>query len=89
MPAGWTQVPDPNVPDAFLVTADVRSNSLYTSNAQLVVYRLVGDFDPKEAITHGYIDSQQLPPGATPTPRWLTSTALRRRSSKAPTGRTR
>ena len=26
-----------------------------------MVYRLVGDFDPHEAITHGYIDSQQLP----------------------------
>ena len=61
MPAGWTQVPDPNVPDAFVVTANRRSNSFYTSNAQLVVYRLVGDFDPHEAITHGYIDSQQLP----------------------------
>jgi hypothetical protein len=61
MPQGWTQVPDPNVPDAFVVTANRRSSSLYTPNAQLVVYRLVGDFDPKEAITHGYIDSQQLP----------------------------
>lgn len=61
MPPGWTRVPDPNVPDAFVVTANRRSVSLYTSNAQLVVYRLVGDFDPKEAITHGYIDSQQLP----------------------------
>ena len=47
MPAGWTLVPDPNVPDAFLVTANRRSVSLYTSNAQLVVYRLVGDFDPR------------------------------------------
>ena len=61
MPQGWTQVPDPNVPDAFVVTANRHSTSLYTPNAQLVVYRLVGDFDPKEAITHGYIDSQQLP----------------------------
>lgn len=61
MPAGWTQVPDPNVPDAFVVTANRASKSLYTSNAQLVVYRLIGDFDPKEAITHGYVDSQQLP----------------------------
>jgi hypothetical protein len=61
MPPGWTRVPDPNVPDAFVVTANRRSVSLYTSNAQLVVYRLVGDFDPKEAITHGYIDSQELP----------------------------
>jgi hypothetical protein len=61
MPPGWTQVPDPNVPDAFLVTANRHSSSLYTSNAQLVVYRLVGDFDPHEAITHGYLDSAQLP----------------------------
>jgi len=61
MPPGWTQVPDPNVPDAFVVTANRHSTSLYTSNAQLVVYRLAGDFDPKEAITHGYIDSAQLP----------------------------
>ncbi len=61
MPQGWTRVPDPNVPDAFVVTANRHSTSLYTPNAQLVVYRLVGDFDPKEAITHGYIDSQQLP----------------------------
>ncbi|OBK34121.1 hypothetical protein A5658_01570 [Mycobacterium sp. 1245111.1] len=61
MPQGWTQVPDPNVPDAFAVIANRRSPSLYTPNAQLVVYRLVGDFDPHEAITHGYIDSQQLP----------------------------
>jgi Probable lipoprotein LpqN len=61
MPPGWTQVPDPNVPDAFVVTANRRSSSLYTSNAQLVVYRLGGDFDPKEAITHGYLDSAQLP----------------------------
>ena len=61
MPPGWTQVPDPNVPDAFLVTANRHSPSFYTSNTQLVVYRLVGDFDPKEAITHGFIDSAQLP----------------------------
>ena len=61
MPQGWTQVPDPNVPDAFVVTANRRSTSLYNPNAQLVVYRLVGDFDPHEAISHGYIDSQQLP----------------------------
>ncbi|MGB6205478.1 LpqN/LpqT family lipoprotein, partial [Mycobacterium sp.] len=61
MPPGWTPVPDPNVSDAFVVTANRRSASLYTSNAQLVVYRLIGEFDPKEAITHGYLDSAQLP----------------------------
>jgi hypothetical protein len=60
MPPRWTQVPDPNVPDAFAVTADRLGNSLYTSNAQVVVYKLVGKFDPKEAITHGFVDSQQL-----------------------------
>ena len=62
MPPRWTPVPDPNVPDAFAVIADRTGNrSLYTSNAQVVVYKLIGDFDPREAITHGYIDSQQLP----------------------------
>lgn len=61
VPTGWTQVPDPNVPDAFAVIADrVGGDGLYTSNAQVVVYRLVGDFNPEEAITHGFIDSQQL-----------------------------
>ncbi|OBK48031.1 LpqN/LpqT family lipoprotein [Mycobacterium kubicae] len=61
VPPRWTQVPDPNVPDAFVVIADrVGGNSIYTSNAQIVVYKLVGDFDPAEAISHGYVDSQQL-----------------------------
>ena len=62
MPTGWAHVPDPNVPDAFAVIADrVGGNGLYSSNAQVVVYKLVGEFDPKEAISHGFIDSQQLP----------------------------
>ena len=62
VPRGWSQVPDPNVPDAFAVLADrVGGDGIYTSNAALVVYKLVGgDFDPKDAITHGYIDAQQL-----------------------------
>lgn len=61
MPPRWTHVPDPNVPDAFAVFADrVGGNSIYTSNAQLVVYKLTGDFDPAEAITHGFVDSQRL-----------------------------
>ncbi|OBG31325.1 LpqN/LpqT family lipoprotein [Mycobacterium sp. E3198] len=60
VPPRWTQVPDPNVPDAFAVIADRRGASIYSSNAQVVVYRLVGNFDPKEAITHGFVDSQQL-----------------------------
>lgn len=61
--SGGTAV-DPGAPtgigDAFVVIADRLGNSVYTSNAQLVVYRLIGDFDPAEAITHGYIDSQKL-----------------------------
>ncbi|MGV0810610.1 LpqN/LpqT family lipoprotein [Mycolicibacterium boenickei] len=60
LPAGWTKVPDPNVPDAFAVIADRSSTDLYTPNAQVVVYKLVGSFDPTEAISHGYVDSQQL-----------------------------
>lgn len=60
VPARWTQVPDPNVPDAFAVIADRHGTSVYTSNAQVVVYKLVGNFDPREAITHGYVDSQKL-----------------------------
>ncbi len=62
MPRGWEHIPDPNVPDAFAVIADrVGGNGLYSSNAQVVVYRLVGPFDPREAISHGFVDSQQLP----------------------------
>jgi hypothetical protein len=62
MPRGWAQVPDPNVPDAFAVIADrVGGNGLYSSNAQVIVYKLIGEFDPKEAISHGFIDAQQLP----------------------------
>jgi hypothetical protein len=61
VPPRWTQVPDPNVPDAFAVIADRQGSSIYSSNAQVVVYKLVGNFDPKDAITHGYVDSQKLP----------------------------
>ena len=62
MPRGWSTVPDPNVPDAFVVIADrVGGDGLYTNNAQLVVYKLAGEFDPWEAITHGFVDSQGLP----------------------------
>ena len=62
VPPGWSQVPDPNVPDAFAVLADrVGGDGIYTSNAALVVYKLVGGgFDPKDAITHGYLDAQRL-----------------------------
>lgn len=62
VPTGWTQVPDPNVPDAFAVIADrTGGDGLYTSNAQITVYKLVGAFDPNDAITHGFIDAQALP----------------------------
>ncbi|ORV88653.1 LpqN/LpqT family lipoprotein [Mycolicibacterium iranicum] len=61
-PRGWEHIPDPNVPDAFAVLADrVGGNGLYSSNAQVTVYKLVGQFDPKEAISHGFVDSQKLP----------------------------
>ena len=61
MPSGWQVIPDPNVPDAFSVIADRQGgDGLYTSNAQLVVYKLVGEFDPREAISHGYVENQKL-----------------------------
>lgn len=60
VPPGWTQVPDPNVPDAFAVIANRNSSDLYPPNAQVVVYKLAGGFDPNEAISHGFIDSQAL-----------------------------
>jgi hypothetical protein len=61
-PRGWEHIPDPNVPNAFAVLADrVGGNGLYSSNAQVVVYKLIGQFDPKEAISHGFVDSQKLP----------------------------
>lgn len=60
-PTGWTVVPDPNVPDAFTVIADrAGGDALYTPNAQLMVSKLIGEFDPEEAITHGYVDAQKL-----------------------------
>lgn len=63
MPAGWSNVPDPNVPDAFAVIADRTSggDGSYTSNASLVVSKLIGEFDPQEAISHGFVDSEELP----------------------------
>lgn len=62
MPRGWAHIPDPNVADAFVVIADrVGGNGLYSSNAQVVVYKLIGEFDPREAISHGFVDAQQLP----------------------------
>ncbi|MFM8600114.1 MAG: LpqN/LpqT family lipoprotein [Mycobacterium sp.] len=61
IPTGWGMVPDPNVPDAFAVIADRQGgDALYTPNAQLVVYKLVGEFDSREAISHGYVESQKL-----------------------------
>ncbi len=61
VPPGWSVVPDPNVPDAFGVIADRKGgDGLYTSNAQVLVYKLVGDVDSKEVISHGFVDSQKL-----------------------------
>lgn len=61
VPTGWRVIPDPNVPNAFSVIADRQGgDGLYTSNAQLMVSKLVGDFDPREAISHGYVENQKL-----------------------------
>ena len=61
LPTGWRIIPDPNVPNAFPVIADrPGGDGLYSSNAALTVYKLVGDFDPREAISHGYVENQKL-----------------------------
>jgi hypothetical protein len=61
LPTGWRIIPDPNGPNAFPVIADrPGGDGLYSSNAALTVYKLVGDFDPREAISHGYVENQKL-----------------------------
>jgi len=61
MPTGWRTIPDPNVPNAFAVIADRQGgDGLYSSNAALTVYKLIGAFDPREAISHGYVENQKL-----------------------------
>lgn len=88
MPAGWTQVPDPNVADPFVVIANRSGASLYTSNAQVVVYKLIGDFNPARPSATASSTASSCPPGGPPLPRSPTSAGSRRRSSRAPTGRT-
>jgi len=62
LPTGWRVIPDPNVPNAFTVIADRQGgDGLYSSNAVLMVYKLVGQFDPREAISHGFVENQKLP----------------------------
>ena len=62
LPTGWKVIPDPNVPNAFTVIADRQGgDGLYSSNAVLTVNKLVGPFDPREAISHGFVENQKLP----------------------------
>ena len=62
LPTGWRVIPDPNVPNAFTVIADRQGgDGLYSSNAVVMVYKLVGQFDPREAISHGFVENQKLP----------------------------
>ena len=61
LPTGWKVIPDPNVPNAFTVIADRQGgDGLYSSNAVLTVNKLVGQFDPREAISHGFVENQKL-----------------------------
>ncbi len=89
VPTRWTQVPDPNVPDAFAVIADrVGGNSVYTSNAQVVVYKLsVTSIQPKP-LRMDTPTVSNCSDGRPRTPHWPTSTASPRRKSRAPTART-
>lgn len=61
VPTNWTDVPDPNVPNAFrVIVSKGNGTGIYQSNAQLFVSRLTGDFDVNEALSHGFVETQKL-----------------------------
>ena len=86
MPTGWTQVPDPNVPDAFAVIADrVGGDGLYTSNARSWSTSWSATSTRRRPSATASSTASSCRPGGPPTARWPTSAACRRRSSRAPT----
>lgn len=57
-PPGWAKVQDPAKTDAFEIIRKTDVDA-YQPNATIVVFKLMGDFDPKEAIGHGYTDAKR------------------------------
>jgi probable lipoprotein LpqN len=53
-PKGWTAYSNPNFAPG---TQTIAKNDTYPT-AMLVVVKLTGDFDPNEAIKHGYVDAE-------------------------------
>jgi len=53
-PKGWQQYNNPNFAPG---TQMIAKNDTYPT-AMLVVLKLTGDFDPNEAIKHGYVDAE-------------------------------
>lgn len=56
-PPGWTVVTDPNQQAAYQILRKTGVAS-YQPTAMLMVFKLTGNFDPKEAIKHGYVDAE-------------------------------
>jgi hypothetical protein len=54
---GWTVVTDPNQQAAYQILRKTGVAS-YPPTAMLMVFKLAGNFDPKEAIKHGYVDAE-------------------------------
>ena len=56
-PQGWAVVNDPHQQAAYQVLRKTGASS-YPPTAMLMVFKLTGNFDPKEAIKHGYADAE-------------------------------
>lgn len=56
-PRGWAIVTDPNRQAAYQILRKTDVSS-YPPTAMLMVFKLTGNFDPAEAIKHGYVDAE-------------------------------
>ncbi|MBA0046742.1 LpqN/LpqT family lipoprotein [Mycobacteroides sp. LB1] len=61
VPSNWADVPDPNVPNAYqVIVSKANGTGLYQSNAQVLMSKLVGEFDTNEAVSHGPVEVRGL-----------------------------
>lgn len=61
VPTNWADVPDPNVPNAYqVIVSKANGTGLYQSNAQVLMSKLVGEFDTNEAVSHGPVEVKGL-----------------------------
>ncbi|MUM17081.1 hypothetical protein FZI91_16645 [Mycobacterium sp. CBMA271] len=61
VPNNWANVPDPNVPNAYqVIVSKANGTGIYQSNAQVLMSKLVGEFDTNEAVSHGPVEVKAL-----------------------------